>query len=215
MHAAAQARVHWLRAALSVLPTGSRRRTWNGLSCARRHKLWCLPCRHRSSPGRDSSSRRRIGWLSPRRHSSRLSRIETSVSKPWHRERGASKNCTCSRRCIMQHSFLFVQQECCTARACVAGVRLLNVLSAASWFRAGGRERAWTGAGVLFLWLSYGLRCARAWAFGVVAGSRDAPIFRWALASSPGPPHCSSGGTVDNWTRSCLRSLWDDWQGIA
>ena len=82
-------------------------------SCARRHKLWCVPCRDRSSLRRHSSSGRRNAWLSPRRQSSRLSRIETSVSKPWHRERDASKNCTCSRRRIIQHALLFVLHECC------------------------------------------------------------------------------------------------------
>ena len=76
----------------------------------------------------------------------------------------------------MQRAFVFVLHECSTARACVAGVRLLNVLSEASWFRVGGREPEGEQECSSF-WLSRGLRCARTWAFGVVVGARDEPDF--------------------------------------
>ena len=77
-----------------------------------------------------------------------------------------------SGTCTMQHAFDIVPHECCTARACVAGVRLFNVLSAAIWFRVGGRKPLGEQECSSFM----SCRALARGRFGVVAGARDEPF---------------------------------------
>ena len=75
----------------------------------------------------------------------------------------------------MQHAFVFVPHECCTARACVvARVRLFFVLSAFGSGWVGGSLKASRSALLVARAMASGA-LARG-RFGVVAGARDEPI---------------------------------------
>ena len=69
--------------------------------------------------------------------------------KIWESQKKLSSS---AKQCTMQHAFVLVPHECCTARACVvAGVRLFFVLSLR--LVQGGWEGALRGARLLFFWL--------------------------------------------------------------